>query len=58
MEGESKEADTKDNPSKQNNNLVESESNQESCSPSKKKEMNTDNKTIEACEVKSLLFTI
>ena len=45
MEGESKESDTKDNPSKQNNNLVESESNQESCSPSKKKEMNTDNKT-------------
>ena len=45
MEGESKEADTKDNPSKQNNNLVESESNQESGSPSKKKEMNTDNKT-------------
>ena len=45
MEGGSKESDTNDNPSKQNNNLIESESNQESCSPTKKKEMNTDNKT-------------
>lgn len=66
MEGNSKESEAKDNPSKQNNNLIESESNQESCSPSKKREMNTDNKTTSpnllnnesnGCDIKKPLNT-